>query len=99
MKSIKIFSKSQFSVLWWSGTLSSFGDWATLFASVALASHIGTTEGNSEITAVVGPKKMSAMLRLEFYERAKKAYAVIQTSERRFYSGFAIRKGVIGPSI
>ena len=32
-------------------------------------------------------------------ERAKKAYAVIQISERRFYSGFAIRKGVIGPSI
>ena len=56
-------------------------------------------EGQSEITAVVGPKKMSAMLRLEFYERAKKAYAVIQTSERRFYSGFAIRKGVIGPNI
>ena len=53
MNSIKIFSKSQFSILWWSGSLSSFGDWATLFASVALASHIGTTEGNSEITAVV----------------------------------------------
>ena len=53
MNSIKIFSKSQFSILWWAGSLSSFGDWATLFASVALASHIGTSEGNSEITAVV----------------------------------------------
>ena len=53
MKSIKIFSKSQFSVLWWSGTLSSFGDWATLFASVALASYLGTEGGNSELTAVI----------------------------------------------
>ena len=53
MKSIKIFSKSQFSVLWWSGTLSSFGDWATLFASVALASNLGSEGGNSELTAVI----------------------------------------------
>jgi MFS family permease len=53
MKSVKIFSRSPFSILWWSGTLSSFGDWATLFASVALASHLGATEGNSELTAVV----------------------------------------------
>ena len=53
MKSIKIFSKSQFSVLWWSGTLSSFGDWATLFASVALASYLGSEGGNSELTAVI----------------------------------------------
>ena len=53
MKNVKIFSKSQFSILWWSGTLSSFGDWATLFASVALASHLGSQQGNSEITAVV----------------------------------------------
>ena len=53
MKSIKIFSKSQFSVLWWSGTLSSFGDWATLFASVALASYLGSEGGNSELPAVI----------------------------------------------
>ena len=53
MKSIKIFSKSQFSVLWWSGTLSSFGDWATLFASVALASYLGSEGGKSELTAVI----------------------------------------------
>ena len=45
--------KSPFSILWWSGTLSSFGDWATLFASVALASYLGATDGNSELTAVV----------------------------------------------
>ena len=53
MNSVKIFSRSQFSILWWSGTLSSFGDWATLFASVALASYLGAEEGNSELTSVV----------------------------------------------
>ena len=53
MKSIKIFSKSQFSVLWWSGTLSIFGDWATLFSSLALASYLGSEGGNSELTAVI----------------------------------------------
>ena len=53
MKSVKIFSRSPFSILWWSGTLSSFGDWATLFASVALASYLGANDGNSELTAVV----------------------------------------------
>ena len=53
MNNIKIFSKSQFSLLWWSGSISSFGDWATLFASVALASYIGTESGNSELTAVI----------------------------------------------
>ncbi|MGI9367126.1 MAG: RbsD/FucU family protein [Rhizobiaceae bacterium] len=35
--------------------------------------------------------------RYAFYERAKKAYAVIQTHERRFYGCFAFRKGVIPP--
>src|SRR5210317_79424 len=53
MKSVKIFSRSPFSILWWSGSLSSFGDWATLFASVALASQLGSETGNSGITAVV----------------------------------------------
>ena len=53
MNSVKIFSRSQFSILWWSGTLSSFGDWATLFASVALASYLGAEGGNSELTSVV----------------------------------------------
>jgi L-fucose mutarotase len=35
--------------------------------------------------------------RYAFYERAKAAYAVIQTGERRFYGCFAFRKGVIAP--
>jgi L-fucose mutarotase len=35
--------------------------------------------------------------RFAFYERAKQAYCVIQTGERRFYGCFAFRKGVIPP--
>ncbi|MDE0112282.1 MAG: ribose ABC transporter [Albidovulum sp.] len=35
--------------------------------------------------------------RFAFYERARNAYCVIQTGERRFYGCFAIRKGVIAP--
>lgn len=40
---------------------------------------------------------MVSIERYAFYERAKQAYAVIQTHERRFYGCFALRKGVIGP--
>lgn len=36
--------------------------------------------------------------RFAFYERARKAYAVIQTGERRFYGNFIFRKGVIAPT-
>jgi L-fucose mutarotase len=43
------------------------------------------------------PRKMISIERFEFYERAKKAYAVIQTGERRFYGCFIFRKGVIPP--
>jgi L-fucose mutarotase len=40
---------------------------------------------------------MISIERYAFYERAKKAYCVIQTHERRFYGCFAFRKGVIPP--
>ena len=40
---------------------------------------------------------MIAVERYAFYERAKQAYCVIQTGERRFYGNFVFRKGVIGP--
>ena len=42
---------------------------------------------------------MISIERYAFYERAKQAYAVIQTQERRFYGCFALRKGVIGPEV
>ncbi|MEM7465047.1 MAG: RbsD/FucU family protein [Pseudomonadota bacterium] len=40
---------------------------------------------------------MISIERFAFYERAKSAFCVIQTSDRRFYGCFAFRKGVIGP--
>ena len=35
--------------------------------------------------------------RMAFYERAKKAYCVIATGERRFYGCFIFKKGVVPP--
>lgn len=50
----------------------------------------------AEISAAGGPA-MIGVERFAFYERAKTAYAVVQTGERRFYGCFALRKGVIPP--
>lgn len=36
--------------------------------------------------------------RFEFYERAKKAYAVISTGETAFYANLILKKGIIGDS-
>lgn len=52
------------------------------------------TEINS---AEMKPTPMISIERYAFYERAKSAYCVIQTGERRFYGCFAFRKGVIPP--
>lgn len=43
------------------------------------------------------PWPMISIERYAFYERAKQAYCVIQTGERRFYGCFAFRKGVVPP--
>ncbi len=48
-------------------------------------------------TAEGKPWPMVSVERHAFYERAKQAYCVIQTGERRFYGCFAFRKGVIPP--
>jgi L-fucose mutarotase len=42
-------------------------------------------------------RTMVSVERFDFYDRARQAYAVIQTGERRFYGCFLLRKGVIGP--
>ena len=55
------------------------------------------TEVQDKVSAVNGPNRMLPIERFSFYDRAKKAYAIIQTGERRFYGCFAFRKGVIGP--
>lgn len=54
-------------------------------------------EVQDQVSAAGGSKEMISIERYAFYERAKKAYAVIQTGERRFYGCFAFRKGVVGP--
>ena len=54
-------------------------------------------EVQSQVAAMGGPNPMLPIERFSFYDRAKQAYAVIQTGERRFYGCFAFRKGVIGP--
>lgn len=56
------------------------------------------TEVQREIDAAEGKAwPMISVERYAFYERAKKAYCVIQTGERRFYGCFAFRKGVVPP--
>ncbi len=42
---------------------------------------------------------MGSIERFAFYERAKRAYCVIQTGERRFYGCFVFSKGVIPPDV
>lgn len=55
-------------------------------------------EVQAEIDRAEGrPRPMVGIERFDFYERAKGAYAVIQTGERRFYGCFLLRKGVIAP--
>ncbi|MER9628833.1 RbsD/FucU family protein [Mesorhizobium sp. M0296] len=55
-------------------------------------------EVQKEIDAAEGKAwPMISVERYAFYERAKKAYCVIQTGERRFYGCFAFRKGVVPP--
>jgi L-fucose mutarotase len=55
-------------------------------------------EVQREVDAAEGKSwPMISIERYAFYERAKQAYCVIQTGERRFYGCFAFRKGVVPP--
>ena len=55
-------------------------------------------EVQTAIDAAEGkPRSLIAIERFDFYDRARDAYAVIQTGERRFYGCFLLRKGVIPP--
>lgn len=55
-------------------------------------------EVQAEVDAAEGrPMPLVPVERFAFYGRARGAYAVIQTGERRFYGCFAFRKGVIPP--
>lgn len=55
-------------------------------------------EVQKEIDAAEGRSlSMGSVERFAFYERAKNAYCVIQTGERRFYGCFIFKKGVVPP--
>jgi len=54
-------------------------------------------EVQGQVSRVGGPNPMLSMERFSFYDRARQAYAVIQTGGRRFYGCFAFRKGVLAP--
>ena len=55
-------------------------------------------EVQKEIDAAEGRAwPMGTIERFEFYEVAKKSYAVIRTGERRFYGCFIFKKGVVPP--
>ncbi len=55
-------------------------------------------EVQKEIDHAEGGKiKLAGVERFAFYERAKKAYCVIQAHERRFYGCFIFKMGVIPP--
>nr|WP_067290031.1 RbsD/FucU domain-containing protein [Marinobacterium profundum] len=43
------------------------------------------------------PAKIGSLERFAFYERAKSAFAIVQTGERRLYGNIILKKGVIQP--
>lgn len=57
-------------------------------------------EVQNEIDFAEGkPWPMGSIERFAFYERAKKSYCVIQSSDRRFYGCFIFKMGVIAPDV
>ncbi|MCI4666286.1 MAG: ribose ABC transporter [Neomegalonema sp.] len=43
------------------------------------------------------PAQIATLERFDFYDRAREAYAVVQTGERRLYGNIILKKGVIAP--
>lgn len=58
------------------------------------------SEVQSEIDRAEGRSwPMGSIERMAFYERARKAYCVIRSGERRFYGCFIFKKGVVSPDV
>ena len=58
----------------------------------------------TEVQAVVDAAEgkhwpLGSIERYAFYERAKKAFCVVRTGERRFYGCFIFKKGVVSPDV
>ena len=62
---------------------------------------VAEPEVQSEVAAhlkrIGAPGAIESIERHAFYERARGAFAVLQTSERRFYGCIVLKKGVIEP--
>lgn len=43
------------------------------------------------------PVRLASLERGDFYERARRAFAVVATGERRFYGNILVTKGVVPP--
>jgi L-fucose mutarotase len=57
-------------------------------------------EVQAEIDRAEGGKiKLATIERFAFYERAKNAFCVIQSAERRFYGCFIFKMGVVSPDV
>ncbi|XP_047616269.1 fucose mutarotase isoform X5 [Phacochoerus africanus] len=48
-------------------------------------------------TYVESPSSLTVIERFEFYERAKKAFAVVATGETALYGNLILKKGVLAP--
>lgn len=68
-------------------TMQVVGDPAAIPEAVAQAEPLFAAEGFAS----------ASLERFAFYERARKAYAVLRTGETRPYGNFILRKGVINP--
>ena len=49
------------------------------------------------IATADNPATLDKLERFDFYDRAKAAFAIIQTGETRLYGNIILKKGVIGP--
>ncbi|MCP4316322.1 MAG: ribose ABC transporter [Hyphomicrobiales bacterium] len=48
-------------------------------------------------TTADNPVRIATIERFTFYDRAKVAFAIVQTGERRLYGNIILKKGVISP--
>ena len=51
----------------------------------------------AEFARIVAPAPLGRLERQAFYERAREAFAIVRTGERRFCGNLILIKGVIGP--
>lgn len=83
--------------------LDSFGDDPALRMEV-VGEPAKLLEVHKEVQAEIdraenGKIQLASLERFAFYERAKEAFCVIQSHERRFYGCFIFKMGVVSPDV